>query len=521
MFSQETSLGRFYCVCCDLIFGSKQPDKNINVCCPQCNEVIQTNNSIIVRTSKENCLCKNCGTQFGVISTQKTPSTCPVCGNLEENRHKESCLGSKSRPAWQSSADDLEIRAQIQGFVTQNICYGQDKVVGFPGTVPEPIAVEIYSQYLDRHPNNIGMHTNKDMCDCEIGFSGTQTAEREVIAMAADLMNADPQEVDGYIASGGTEANLVGCWMGRDAYRQKPCAIICSYLTHYSVIKASNVLGIGIEPRNDGSGLHLLGTDDSGHLLLDQFDQKLHELAGKGILNIIAVGNAGTTMLGSVDNIPAMNNIVEETKSQYPETNIHFHVDAAFGGFVIPFIDWLPEIGFSNKHVDSITIDVHKMGLAPYGSGIILARRGLFHRVKSIAPYIPGNDCTLCGSRSGAMALSCWAAMKKIGKEGYEHFAGRLTSMARSIRLRLESAGFQTFHNDINIVAVKGEMPEALRNIYITHVHEGFPTDLSDPLNAEKSTVWNIVVMNHTTMELIDELIANLSDRRLDLCAGW
>ncbi|MFA6048128.1 MAG: pyridoxal-dependent decarboxylase [Parcubacteria group bacterium] len=510
MLAQATNFGRLYCTRCDLTFGDEQPDEKGNVCCPQCNDVIKGENCNIVRISKEKCRCASCGTQFGAISTEATPAKCPACGNLEENRHAEVCLGSKSRPSWQSSTDDTKIRAQIQAFADQNICYGKDKIVGFPGTIPEPIAVEVYNQYLDRHPNNIGMHTNKDMCDCEIGFGGTQAAEREVIAMAADLMNADPQEVDGYIASGGTEANLVGCWMGRDAHRQKPCAIICSYLTHYSVIKASNVLGIGIEAGADGNGLHLLGTDDTGHLLLDQFEQKLRELADKGISNIIVVGNAGTTMLGSVDNIPAMNDIVEETKAQYPETNIHFHVDAAFGGFVIPFIDWLPEIGFSNKRVDSITIDVHKMGLAPYGSGIILARRGLFQRVKSIAPYIPGNDCTLCGSRSGTIALSCWAAMKKIGKEGYEHFADRLTSMAHGIRLRLESAGFQTFHNDINIVAVKGEIPEALRNIYITHVHEGFPADLSNPLNSEKSTVWNIVVMNHTTMELIDELVAKL-----------
>jgi len=521
MLAQAKNFGKLYCDVCDLNFGDEQPDSDGNVCCPQCGKVIQASKSVVVRKSKEKCLCRNCNTQFGVNSTENTPLNCPICSNLEENRHKESCLGNKPRPIWQSSAEDEEIRSQIQSFVERNICYGKDKVIGFPGTCPEPISVEVYSQYLDRHPNNIGMHTNKDMCDCEIGFSGTQDAERDVIAMISDLMDADTHEVDGYIASGGTEANLIGCWMGRDAHRQQSCAIVCSYLTHYSVVKASNVLGIGIEPNENGSGLYLLGTDNNGHLLLDQFEQKLNELIRCGVTNIVVVGNAGTTMLGSVDNIPAMNEIIGNTKAQNPEVNIHFHVDAAFGGFVVPFIGWLPKIGFSNEHVDSITIDVHKMGLAPYGSGIILARRGMFQRVKSIAPYIPGNDCTLCGSRSGAMALSCWAAMRKIGKEGYEHFANRLTSIAHAIRLKLESASFQTFHNDINIVAVKGSIPEALRNTYITHIHEGFPADLSRPFDSEKSTVWNIVVMNHTTMDLIDEMITALSGKSSDLCAGW
>ena len=521
MLRRVSNFCQLYCARCDLSFSDGKPNENGNVSCPQCNDVILNEKCNIVRISKEKCRCTNCQTEFGVKSTEDNPRKCPVCGNLEEDKIRDTCLGNKPRPIWQSSTNDDEIRAQVRIFAEQNICYGQDKIVGFPGTAPEPISVEIHNQYLDRHPNNIGMHTNKDMCDCEIGFGGTQAAEREVIAMAADLMDANPDEVDGYITSGGTEANLVGCWMGRDANRQQPCAIICSYLTHYSVVKASNILGIGIGANASGSGLHLLGTDDNGHLLLEQLEQKLHELTDRGIPNVIVVGNAGTTMLGSIDDIPAISDILGKTKDQHPKTSIHFHVDAAFGGFVIPFIDWLPEIGFSNKHVDSITIDVHKIGLAPYGSGIILARRGLFQRVKSIAPYIPGNDCTLCGSRSGTIALSCWAAMKKIGKDGYEHSANRLVSLAHNIRLRLESAGFQTFRNDINIVAVKGEIPEALRDIYITHVHEGFPSDLSSPLDSSKSVVWNIVVMNHTTMEMIDELIASLSDKRIKPCIGW
>ncbi len=521
MIKKVTSPERIYCVDCKLTFSGERPDEKDAIRCPRCKEILKSSESSIMRTGEETCYCTNCQKQFGVISTEVTPALCPTCENLEENKHKETCLGSKPRPVWQSSADDESIWTQVQNFVEQNICYGQDKIVGFPGTIPESIAVEVHGKYLERHANNIGMHTNKATGNCELGFGGTQSAESEVIAMVADIMDADCHEIDGYITSGGTEANIVGCWMGRNVNSQKPSAIICSYLTHYSIVKAANVLGIGTIANPNGSGLHLLGTDDNGHLLLDQLEQKLHELANKDIANIIVVGNAGTTMLGSVDDIPKMNNIIEVIKKQYPGVCIHFHVDAAFGGFVIPFLDRLPKIDFSNSAVDSIAIDIHKMGLAPYGSGIILARRGLFENIKSVAPYIPGNDCTLCGSRSGVMALSCWAAMKKIGKAGYEHSADRLTSMAHTIRLKLQSAGFETFHNDINIVAIKGDLPHSLRETYITHVHERFPVNLATPLDSVTSTVWNIVVMNHTTMELIDELIEALSGKSLDLCVGW
>ena len=193
-------------------------------------------------------------------------------------------------------------------------------------------------------------------------------------------------------------------------------AIVTSFLTHYSIVKAANILGIGTEPKSNGTGLHALGTDENGHILIDKFEEKLKEFAKKDIRNVIVVGNAGTTMLGSVDNLPTMGQTITTIKKLYPSMSIHFHIDAAFGGFVIPFIESLPEIGFSVPEVDSIAIDAHKMGLSPYGSGIILARHKLFKRIESIAPYVPGNDCTLCGSRAGAMAISCWALMRKIGK---------------------------------------------------------------------------------------------------------
>lgn len=499
-----------YCKRCNLTFGDDQLDENGEVRCPQCKDLIRNIDTVVVRTCKDKCRCLNCEIAFSIVSSEATPEICPSCGNLAENKHRESNLGRKPRPIWQSSTSDKEIRERVKLFADQNICYGKDKIIGFPGTTPEPISVEIYNRYVNRHSNNIGMHTNKKTGNCEMGFNGTQDAEREVIAMATDLMDAYPHEIDGYIASGGTEANLVGCWMGRNANQQESSAIICSFLTHYSIVKASNVLGIGTFANESGKGLHLIGTDNGGHILLAKFKEKLNELANKGISNIIVVGNAGTTMLGSVDDIPSMNRIIGETKDAHPAVNIHFHVDAAFGGFVVPFIEGLPKIGFSNNHVGSVTIDVHKMGLAPYGSGIILARHGLFERVKSSAPYIPGNDCTLCGSRSGAIALSCWAAMRKIGKSGYEKSARHLTSLTSDIRLKLENAGLDTFPNDINIVAVKGKMPETLRDTYITHIHENFPTDLSSPFRPERSTIWNVVVMKHTTIDVIDELISQL-----------
>jgi len=402
---------------------------------------------------------------------------------------------------------EREVLEAIDNLMKMNIRYGKCKILGFPGTTPHPISIIAYSEYLSRHPNNIGLHTMEG--GCEVGFGGTQEAERQVIAMAADMMDANPDEIDGYISSGGTEGNDVGCWMGRDARKGEPAAIICSFLTHYSATKAANNLRIGIVPNKDKTGLHVLGTDENGHVLLNRLEEKINELARAGISNIIVIGNAGTTMLGSVDNIPEMSKIIKRARKKFNWVNIHFHIDAAFGGFIIPFIKGLPRVGFSNESVDSIIIDAHKTGLTPYGSGIIMARKGIFQRIKTDAPYVPGNDYTLCGSRPGVMALSCWAVMRRLGKNGYARNAKKLMDLTDYAQRKLKKAGIPTFKSDINIVAVKGKFPPVCSDRFITHAQDGFPSDLSNPASKE-SSIWNIVVMEHTTKKVIDDCIAEL-----------
>ena len=414
-----------------------------------------------------------------------------------------------TRPAWREPTAEDEVMAKIKEFDERNLHYPQSKELGFPGTPPLAICQKVYSKYLGAHANNIGRHTHQEKS--EYGFQGSQEAEREVIAMCADLMDAGPYEVDGYISPGGTEANILGCWIGRNWSRGRT-AIVGSFLTHYSIVKAADLLGIGTEPQLDGSGLHVVGTDPNGHILLPQLDEKLQELAAAGVTNVIVIGNAGTTMLGSVDDIPGICRIVEAHEGKF--ASVHLHVDAAFGGFVIPFLDKYESsrIGFSNPRVDSVTIDLHKMGRTPYGSGVILARKGQFAKVYTQAPYVRGGDTTLCGSRGGVVAFSCWAALKYLGRTGYEKEALKCVRDADTTRQMLTKAGLSVFENDINIVAVRGKFPlsdELREKVFITHDQDKFPADMSNPTGKEFQTVWNVVVMPHTTIDTIEAFLVS------------
>jgi tyrosine decarboxylase/aspartate 1-decarboxylase len=53
----------------------------------------------------------------------------------------------------------------------------------------------------------------------EKAFSGTQEIEREVLnVIAVDIFKATPNEFDGYISPGGTEANIQALWMFRNYF---------------------------------------------------------------------------------------------------------------------------------------------------------------------------------------------------------------------------------------------------------------------------------------------------------------
>src|SRR5690606_30990958 len=103
---------------------------------------------------------------------------------------------------------------------------------------------------LVKNPNHIGCHT---LGNSEGYFSGTQEIEKELIELCAvDILKGEPLQYDGYVASGGTEANIQAIWIYRNYFMKEHQAqldeicMICSEASHYSVDKASNLLSIDI-----------------------------------------------------------------------------------------------------------------------------------------------------------------------------------------------------------------------------------------------------------------------------------
>lgn len=400
-----------------------------------------------------------------------------------------------------------ERQQRIQAALQRNVNFSNDTSLGYPASkldgrvfnedVPFLKDAPVMQTFL-ANPNHIGCHT---LGTSEKAFQGTHDIEREVLdVIAVSIFKAEPFSYDGYIAPGGTEANLQALWIYRN-YFLKEChakldeiAIISSEDTHYSIAKGSNLLmvdwinvGVHFEKRNIDT---------------ENFEQKVIEAKNSGKKYFIVVSNMGTTMFGSVDDPNALIAILEKH-----ELNFKLHIDAAYGGFVYPFSNSKSSINFENPKISSITIDAHKMLQAPYGTGIFICRKGLIENVLTKeAEYVEGMDLTLCGSRSGANAVAIWSILFAYGEYGWFEKISVLQLRTSWLCAQLDDLGIAYFREPfMNIVTIKAD--------YITDAMAR-RFDLV-PQKHDKNNQWyKVIVMDHVEVSHLELLIAALKTKR-------
>ena len=98
--------------------------------------------------------------------------------------------------------------------------------------------------------NHIGVHTLSDNSVLEV-FKGTQQIEKDLIKLVSEeLFNGDSNQQDGYVATGGTEANIQAMWIYRNFFQKEYGArigeigLVYSQDSHYSMPKGANLLNL-------------------------------------------------------------------------------------------------------------------------------------------------------------------------------------------------------------------------------------------------------------------------------------
>ncbi|PSP89398.1 tyrosine decarboxylase MfnA [Halobacteriales archaeon QS_4_66_20] len=262
-----------------------------------------------------------------------------------------------------------------------------DRVLTSMCTEPHPRAREAAERFLATNPGDPGTYE---------AVAGLEAEAVEKLGAIAGL-----SEPAGYVSSGGTESNIQAVRIARNRADTDEPNVVAPTSAHFSFRKAAELLGV--ELRTAPTVDHRADADAVAELIDDD--------------TVAVVGVAGSTEYGVVDPIPALSELATDAGALC-------HVDAAWGGFYLPFTDH--DWHFGHADVDTLTIDPHKAGRAAVPAGGLLARsESLFDDLAVDTPYLESTaQITLTGTRSGAGVAS--AVADALASRGHDVFGPEL-----------------------------------------------------------------------------------------------
>ncbi|XP_077990716.1 sphingosine-1-phosphate lyase-like [Glandiceps talaboti] len=256
-------------------------------------------------------------------------------------------------------------------------------------------------------------------------FPSLRRFETEIISMTASMLNGD-EDVVGSLTSGGTESILMAIKTYRDRARKlyphiKHPEMVAPITIHPAFEKAAHYFDVTIK--------HIPVDDVHFKPNLAQYE--------KAITNntILLLASAPHYCHGVVDPI-------EEIAAMATKRGLPMHVDACFGGFMLPWVEKLgypvPKFDFRLPGVTSMSADIHKYGYGAKGASVVVYRNAEIRKYQIFA-YAdwPGGlfgSPSMAGTRPGGHIAASWAALKHIGEDGYLEKAKALMETTETLK---------------------------------------------------------------------------------------
>ena len=256
-------------------------------------------------------------------------------------------------------------------------------------------------------------------------FPSIAAMERDVIGFARRMLHGG-RSVVGTVTSGGTESCLLAVKAARDQWRAKHSdaagarpRLVAPSTVHAAFQKAALLFDLDFDPVPCAPD----GTVDPADVIARLDDDVA-----------LVVVSAPAYPTGLLDPVGAVAPAAEAR-------GIPCHVDACFGGFVLPWWPKLPAWDFRVPGVTSISADLHKFGYAPKGVSVLLhggrggrlRRRAQFFATTRWAGY-PVVNPTLLGSRSASPLAAGWAITQHLGDAGYADLTAAIRRVATAVR---------------------------------------------------------------------------------------
>ncbi|MGA3523761.1 pyridoxal phosphate-dependent decarboxylase family protein [Melissospora conviva] len=242
-------------------------------------------------------------------------------------------------------------------------------------------------------------------------FPSLLAMENALVGAASALLGGGPgttaPEVVGSVTSGGTESLILAVKTARDARPEITAPrLVAPASAHAAFAKAAHYLGlvldlVPVSPvtlRPDPADIAAAITADT----------------------VLVACSAPSYAHGVIDP-------VAEIAQVAADAGVRCHVDACFGGWVLPFLRRLgepvPPFDFTLPGVTSISVDLHKYAYAPKGVSVLLHRDPTLRAPQyfSYADW-PGYTMinpVISSTRSGGPIAAAYATLRHLGQAGY------------------------------------------------------------------------------------------------------
>lgn len=243
--------------------------------------------------------------------------------------------------------------------------------------------------------------------------------ENQVISWIKQMLSY-PTEASGVMVSGGSMANLIGLTVARnskagyDVNKEGPNQRLVFYGStevHSSVPRDLELIGVG------NRNLRRISVDEKYKINIRELMEKIEEDRSNGFKPVCIVGNAGSTNVGAIDDLPALSDL---SKNE----DLWFHVDGAFGSWAALSPKYHSLVD-GQERADSLAVDLHKWMYMPYGIGCTLVKdeNAHYNTFQSNPDYLHHeervlSDYTFELSRP-SRALKAWMSIKEHGVGKY------------------------------------------------------------------------------------------------------
>jgi len=249
----------------------------------------------------------------------------------------------------------------------------------------------------------------------------------------------------GVFTSGGTQSNLMGLMLARDAFfaRQghsvqqngltgdlSKLKVFCSENAHFSVQKNMALMGLGYR------SVTLVKTDEFSRMDVSDLSEKLAQAKANGEQVMAIVATAGTTDAGAIDPLA-------DIAALAAKEGIWVHVDAAWGGALLLSEKYRHYLN-GLELVDSVTLDFHKQFFQTISCGAFLLKDARHYQLMRYQAAslnsdfdeehgVPNLVSKSLQTTRRFDALKLWMGLEALGQKKYAEIIDNGVTLAQDV----------------------------------------------------------------------------------------